>query len=50
MFIIIGASAQELPDVKALCERAGDRPGVCCAGCVCLASVPVTDWVPHSSS
>ena len=27
MFIIIGASAQELPDVKALCERAGDRPG-----------------------
>merc|ERR1719329_1128327 len=28
MFIIIGASAQELPDVKALCERAGDRPVV----------------------
>ncbi len=25
LFIIIGASAQELPDVQALCERAGDR-------------------------
>ena len=28
LFIVIGASAQELPDVKALCERAGDRPVV----------------------
>jgi hypothetical protein len=28
MFIIIGASAQELPDVKKLCDKAGDRPVV----------------------
>jgi len=26
MFIIIGASAQELPDVRELCKAAGDRP------------------------
>ena len=42
MFIIVGASAQELPDVKALFERAGNRCCVCavcveCVFCVCAA-------------
>jgi hypothetical protein len=36
MFIIVGASAQELPDVKALCERAGNR---CCVCAVCVLCV-----------
>jgi len=39
MFIIVGASAQELPDVKALCERAGNRCCVCAVCVLCLCGV-----------
>ena len=28
IIVVIGASAQELPDVRKLCEEAGDRPVV----------------------
>ena len=53
MFVVIGASAQELPEVRSLCEAAGDRPVilfnlklqvmlftcVCVCVCACVTSV-----------